>query len=81
MSIDLLEVRLDDCFAEGQVGSTHGRHKCHVTKMAPRSTLTLTNHVILRIVQAYVALSRARSIAGLRVAQFNPTCFKTNPKV
>lgn len=48
MSIDYLEVKLDDCFAEGQ---------------------------------AYVALSRARTLAGLRVLAFNPACCRTNPKV
>jgi ATP-dependent DNA helicase PIF1 len=48
MSIDFLEISLDDCFAEGQ---------------------------------AYVAISRARSLEGLRVVSFNPKAFKTNPRV
>ncbi|KAJ4455383.1 putative ATP-dependent DNA helicase PIF1 [Paratrimastix pyriformis] len=48
MSIDWLEVKLSDCFAEGQ---------------------------------AYVALSRARSLQGLRVLDFDPARVTTNAKV
>jgi hypothetical protein len=48
MSLDLVDVSLGKCFADGQ---------------------------------AYVALSRARSLGGLRVSDWAETCVKTSPAV